>query len=831
MDKKLRFSSAAVRCVSGMLLAFGLAYALNTMYSLEVPVYFLLAAVVAAQALILAFDHVKGKGAFWITLGVILALLYVVPAILGVHVNEIIRDAFAWMRGSFTWLGEYEEKLSAIAARGTLTQTTYIPKPEPEFWRCLFLAGLVILASSIVFYPLTKYFPSRLALAVLVFAALIVCAVTGHDLNSVTLVCALIYLSFSVIELCNRQLDRRRSDKKPFSALFLYPVCFLLALGAILLPAKEEPIKWEFFTNLFEGFTGTFDAIGDRFRIWFGAVPADFTISYADVNLSGKSSTLDARTGDLIMKIRPNATFRSNLYLRGSTKSEYTGTGWEDRSAELLENEAVLEAYEAMYSVRRADLVKEIDEDIYHRLTLDIEYTDLVTKSMLYSPLYMLARNDKNVSFEFSGANIRFHNFQRDGWDYEQIYFETNWGSPTMQAHLRSLDDFDYDSDNSSFYAYSFTPYSVFREINGSFMGLDKEVFNENFRETLKARADAIDELYLQLPRSLPPRVSSLSYEICGDCETKYDKIRAIEAYFAENGYEYSLSPDALPEDRDFTDWMLFDEKSGYCTYYATAATVLLRCAGIPARYVEGVRIDRKFGSLDTYQVSGVDMHAWCEAYLEGYGWIVVDATPGYGGSGIEEWTRKIINYHASASPVEEEIPPIPEEPEKTETPIELEEQISPEELARLEAEKRAAQRRLWMIVSIALVALVLLGLIIGYAVYKQSRRKSYRSASDSDKIRLLMRDILLYAGASGEKRGENETVLEYADRLGESCDLSDMDFRTAAMLYLRIRYSRDEATHMDVVSLYRYRRDLRKHVLRTSPIGEKIRMRFYETF
>ena len=69
-----------------------------------------------------------------------------------------------------------------------------------------------------------------------------------------------------------------------------------------------------------------------------------------------------------------------------------------------------------------------------------------------------------------------------------------------------------------------------------------------------------------------------------------------------------------------------------------------------------------------------------------------------------------------------------------------------------------------------------------------------------------------------------------YADRLGESCDLSDMDFRTAAMLYLRIRYSRDEATHMDVVSLYRYRRDLRKHVLRTSPIGEKIRMRFYET-
>jgi hypothetical protein len=92
------------------------------------------------------------------------------------------------------------------------------------------------------------------------------------------------------------------------------------------------------------------------------------------------------------------------------------------------------------------------------------------------------------------------------------------------------------------------------------------------------------------------------------------------------------------------------------------------------------------------------------------------------------------------------------------------------------------------------------------------------------------MKDILLYAGASGYKLGENETVLEYADRLGVSCDMVDMDFRTAAMLYLRIRFSRDDATYMDVVSLYRYRRDLRKHVLRTSSIGERLRVHFYET-
>ncbi len=821
----------AVRCLSGMLLCFGLVYALNVQYSLDVPVYFLLAAIVTAQALILAVDLLKKKPAFWITLGVIVVLALIVPAIFGVSVRDVLGRAFGWMRDSFTWLEDYEAQLAKLATSTRATSTTYVPKPEPEFWRCLFLSGLAILCVSIVLYPLTKYYPSRLVLAALVFAGLIVWTVTGHDLNLVSLVCALIYLISCVIELCNRQLDRRRSEKKPFSALFLYPVCILLALSAIAFPGKEEPIKWTFFTNLAARFSDQTDAIGDRLRIWFGAVPADFTISYDDINLSGRKSTLDARTGKLILKVKPNVNFRSDLYLRGTVKSDYTGTGWEDRSIDLLQEEPVLEAYEVLYSLRRSDLQKDIDEDIYHRIALDVEYYDILTRSLLYSPLYMSAEYEGKGAFDFTGPNIRFKRFQRDGWTYRQNYFETNWGSPTLQEYLRSLDEFDYDKYFYNFNSYSFSTYSVFREINGNFTGLDKNIFNEGISNVLRQRADAIDELYLQLPSTLPQSVVTLSDEICGSCETKYDKILAVEKYFEENGYRYTTEPSVMPEGRDFVDWMLFDEQQGYCTYYATAATVLLRCAGIPARYVEGVRIDNKYGDLDIYQVSGVDIHAWCEAYLEGYGWIVVDATPGYGGSVLEEWPRKQIRYNTASSSVDEEQPPIPQEEQKIpEEILPPEEKIDPEELARQEAERRAALRRLWTIVSLSLVGLLILGLIISYTVYKQTKRKHYRSAEDNEKIRLLMKDILLYAGASGYKLGENETVLEYADRLGVSCDMVDMDFRTAAMLYLRIRFSRDDATYMDVVSLYRYRRDLRKHVLRTSSIGERLRVHFYET-
>lgn len=123
---------------------------------------------------------------------------------------------------------------------------------------------------------------------------------------------------------------------------------------------------------------------------------------------------------------------------------------------------------------------------------------------------------------------------------------------------------------------------------------------------------------------------------------TLSDYISAI-AYvnrFFENNYKYTLSPGKVPEGKDFVDYFLTESKSGYCSYFASAATLMFRSYGIPARYAEGYMLTEKEiaasnkvledGKVQA-SIYSKDAHAWVEVYLDGIGWIVVDPTPSSG--------------------------------------------------------------------------------------------------------------------------------------------------------------------------------------------------------
>ena len=112
------------------------------------------------------------------------------------------------------------------------------------------------------------------------------------------------------------------------------------------------------------------------------------------------------------------------------------------------------------------------------------------------------------------------------------------------------------------------------------------------------------------------------------------------------------MSPGATPYNKDYVTYFLKEQKRGYCAHFATAATLLLRSYGIPARYVEGYVIDQsnisESGKIADYayndffsgenpiensQVISVEIpdgnaHAWTEVYIENFGWIPVDMTP-----------------------------------------------------------------------------------------------------------------------------------------------------------------------------------------------------------
>lgn len=136
-----------------------------------------------------------------------------------------------------------------------------------------------------------------------------------------------------------------------------------------------------------------------------------------------------------------------------------------------------------------------------------------------------------------------------------------------------------------------------------------------------------VRDRYLTLPRGIPARVLELARDLTATEPTPYDRARAIEAYLRT--IPYSLDVSLPPRGQDVVDYFLFDLRTGYCDYYATAMVVLARAAGIPARLAVGYAT----GSYDRvraeYVVTEASAHAWPEIYFPGYGWIEFEPTAG----------------------------------------------------------------------------------------------------------------------------------------------------------------------------------------------------------
>ncbi|MBN1484713.1 MAG: DUF4129 domain-containing protein [Chloroflexia bacterium] len=106
-----------------------------------------------------------------------------------------------------------------------------------------------------------------------------------------------------------------------------------------------------------------------------------------------------------------------------------------------------------------------------------------------------------------------------------------------------------------------------------------------------------------------------------------YDAAEAIQTYLrTELTYRESIT--APPEGRDAVDYFLFDSQAGYCDYFGSAMTVLLRTQGIAARLVRGYASGEYDSELDAYIVPVAAAHTWTEVYFNNYGWQRFEPTP-----------------------------------------------------------------------------------------------------------------------------------------------------------------------------------------------------------
>lgn len=133
--------------------------------------------------------------------------------------------------------------------------------------------------------------------------------------------------------------------------------------------------------------------------------------------------------------------------------------------------------------------------------------------------------------------------------------------------------------------------------------------------------------------------MQALADKLTEGLEYDYQKAEAIERYFHESGFVYDLNYEP-PEESDTPDYFLFESKTGICSDFATAYTLLARAAGLTVRYTEGFVMQPAEDTPNLYAIYTDNAHAYPEVYIPGAGWMVYEPTPSNifaAGSGVGE--------------------------------------------------------------------------------------------------------------------------------------------------------------------------------------------------
>lgn len=347
------------------------------------------------------------------------------------------------------------------------------------------------------------------------------------------------------------------------------------------------------------------------------------------------------------------------VYLRGFVGSVYTGRSWEELSNSKLRELAAIEEDFALEEL--SPLLFDSYNLKYSRDASLPRYSFSIKnisagKDCLYMPYNLVPESvsrypiQNGSSFE-GGENSYFGQYyDPSGYYSYQNLFRKRWNIPTaIAADEAAYRQFVYEN-------YTDVP-SVFAP---------EEIFDERYYRYITAEEGMTGKSTL-------------------DEMTVFNRKLYYIKSWLKNNCEYSLSAGKLPFGEDFVNYFLGNKK-GSCSHFASAAAIMCRYAGIPARYVEGYIIKPKDFPVGTQtgQSTSVDItdargHAWVEIYIDGFGWYPVEFTSGYGNIRTAIPTETVLLPEETETETFTEVTePAPEEPEQAvETTVTIDQNAS----------------------------------------------------------------------------------------------------------------------------------------------------------
>lgn len=270
----------------------------------------------------------------------------------------------------------------------------------------------------------------------------------------------------------------------------------------------------------------------------------------------------------------------------------------------------------------------------------------------------------------------------------------------------------------------------------------------------------------------------------------------------------------------DFALTFLDGTQSGYDVHYATAAALMFRYYGIPARYVEGFLVTKDDAAHmtagQTLPVDGSRAHAWVEYYQDGLGWLPFEVTPPYF-SAMEKAERyQSISGLVGQAPLED----TPEQPDDTDARDPVTEALRELWL------KHGMTVLLVLLVSLAVVlAAVLLGRILREWRRTRQRKASFFGADAAAAIDAIFRytmDVLRARGMAA-RNCPPEDYVAYMDQ-----DLRE-DYLLAARLWQEARFRGRPMTEEQRRRVLRLKDEIWRRTWHDAGLRQRLRLKYVE--
>jgi len=364
-------------------------------------------------------------------------------------------------------------------------------------------------------------------------------------------------------------------------------------------------------------------------------------------------------TGREIMVLTMNEPPAQPLYLRGFIGGEYRSNEWKEADEGIFLEETVqnIENFELepCWELVRAEDSNDITKEDVARAVVSMGYdraktladNSIFIQSSLWLSSQVLSKDTDSLCIEYKNASGDYGYFP---------YFTRLVGSDQIRggSALRRVNDKKEMLESIKLtVCANLWKYFNIENIQDSYQV--EEVLSwsrQSFQELEESYRQYVKEVYTVLPEEGLEKL----WKFCREHPRQEKRATEfIRGYLSD--FSYTLSPGPLPRGEDITEFFLFSGKKGYCIHFATAATLMYRMYGIPARFVEGyVAWPENFKEVTdengnpVYRAVITDQraHAWTEIYVDNIGFVPMDMTPASSISIQEDAVQKDSAVHNS---------------------------------------------------------------------------------------------------------------------------------------------------------------------------------------